>query len=97
MGLKGIFPAGPVSFRFSSLFFEPLLPLKRSRKLQHHSTGNVHSQLIHFSGINFHMQLQFRNFPELFVYTPDLPFLAFFENGKENHQKNKDFFSLANP
>ena len=31
------------------------------------------------------------------VINPDLPFLAFLENGKENHQKNKDFLSLANP
>ena len=28
---------------------------------------------------------------------PDLPFLAFLENDKENHQKSKDFLSLANP
>ena len=28
---------------------------------------------------------------------PDLPFLAFLENGKENHQKSKDFLFLANP
>ena len=28
---------------------------------------------------------------------PVLPFLVFLENGKENHQKNKDFLSLPNP
>ena len=28
---------------------------------------------------------------------PDLLFLAFLENGKENHQKSKDFLSLPNP
>ena len=27
-----------------------------------------------FSGVNSHMQLQFRNFPELFVYTVTVPF-----------------------
>ena len=28
---------------------------------------------------------------------PVLPFLAFLENGKENHEKNKDFLSPPNP
>ena len=28
---------------------------------------------------------------------PDLPFLAFLGNGKENHQKSKDFLPWANP
>ena len=28
---------------------------------------------------------------------PDLLFLAFLENSKENHQKSKDFFCLPNP
>ena len=28
---------------------------------------------------------------------PDLLFLAFLENSKENHQKGKDFFCLPNP
>ena len=28
---------------------------------------------------------------------PDLPFLAFLENGKENHQKSEDFFILSRP
>ena len=39
------------------------------------------------------------NFVSVFplVPNPDLPFLAFLENGKENHQKNKDSLSLANP
>ena len=31
------------------------------------------------------------------IIDPDLPFLAFLENGKENHQKSKDFLSLVNP
>ena len=28
---------------------------------------------------------------------PDLLFLVFLENGKENHQKSKDFLSLPDP
>ena len=31
------------------------------------------------------------------VHSPDLLFLAFFENGKENHQKGKDFLCSPNP
>ena len=34
--------------------------------------------------------------PQKFVY-PVLPFLAFLEKGKENHQKNKDFYPYRTP
>ena len=35
---------------------------------------NLIQSVNHFSGANSHMQLQFRNFPELFVYTVTVPF-----------------------
>ena len=35
----------------------------------YHSTGILYSQSINFSGVNSHMQLQFRNFPELCLYS----------------------------
>ena len=34
---------------------------------------------------------------EVINQNPDLLFLAFLENSKENHQKGKDFFCLPNP